>query len=281
MTFSHYMSSVQSKRTLSFAWIQSVLSQLLLKHHNHIKDLLSVIVVRTQWADWSFRPSVRAQHVCCVVLALTRLHVDGIETGGCEGGLINLSQGLWENWVILTEHTHISDIQLLGNMSVNPGRSIRGLKPVMSDRGDMKWSVLFETDLHRPDRWKLLIPSIILLSKVSSRRLHVTEVSRKPKGTLTAQNESWAQSWDQVGHPRKRRPRHPTQGTTQVQAEADPSVQEQAPEEGNPGVCMTDEHRQRFRNDARFWFVISFSLQLWWWHPWYGGLRHRWVHLKV
>lgn len=41
---------------------------------------------------------------------------------------------------------------------------------------------------------------------------------------------------DQVSHACQWRPCHATQGPPQVQATADSSVQEQAPEEGDPGV---------------------------------------------
>lgn len=135
--------------------------------------------------------------------------------------------------------------------------SVRGLRRVMTDRGDRGCVLLHEINgqiQHLTlNRWKWLIPSkfinyLTFSFSFSQWKDNITTTTRprgvsKPgslhTGILTPQNESRrAQSWDQVGHPCQRRPRHPTQGTTQVQAEADPSVQEQAPEEGNPGVCL-------------------------------------------
>lgn len=40
---------------------------------------------------------------------------------------------------------------------------------------------------------------------------------------------------------------------------------------------------QTFRNDEEWvmkCLICFFSLQLWWRHPWHGGLRHRWAHLR-
>lgn len=101
--------------------------------------------------------------------------------------------------------------------------------------------------------------------------------------TLSARNEPWAQSWDQVGHPGQRGPRHPTEGAPQVQAEADPSVQEQASKEGSPGVRPESLYHPTTSLEIFFesLLIIPFSpWQFWWWHPWNGGLRHRWVHLR-
>lgn len=118
---------------------------------------------------------------------------------------------------------------------------------------------------------------------ITTTSASVSEASVLHAGNITAHNESWAQSWDQVGHPCQRRPRHSTQGPTQVQTKADPSIQEQAPKEGHPGVCCECFLLlQGFRNYIKLAADFQpFSLQFWWWYPWNGGLRHRWVHCSL
>lgn len=104
--------------------------------------------------------------------------------------------------------------------------------------------------------------------------------------TSPACDEPRAQSWDQVGHAGQWRPRHPTKGAPQVQAEADPSVQEQAAKEGSAGVSW-DSLGAHFSLRLRLYIVIACGpyclwshWQIWWWHSWNGGLRHRWVGLR-
>lgn len=169
---------------------------------------------------------------------------------------------------------------------MKPGacRSVRGLRPVVSDRGDRSCSPALSLSFHI---------CLIVLDELSWNKSLFPKMERYHHdhyasescffSIITAHDESGAtQSWDQVGHPGHRRPRHPTQRPTQIQTEADPSVQEQASEEGSPGVSCEwcSLYVRSIRNNDKWWCLVFFSLQLWWRYPWNGGLRHRWVHLR-
>lgn len=217
--------------------------------------------IGTQWADWSLRPSVPGQHTPYFVLAVTRLHENSrLETGG---HLLTWAKDYGKIGSSLQNTTRwgISDVQSRGNMSVNPACCCQIGKTIKAWNVRQRWQqpqVICPSleCLNRhlqffPAHTKQVKESPVFgwtvwlfsfsLSKwkdfITTTSASVSEASILHAGSRRARNESWAQSWDQVGHPCQRRPRHPTQGATQVQTKADPSIQEQASEEGHPGVC--------------------------------------------
>lgn len=76
-------------------------------------------------------------------------------------------------------------------------------------------------------------------------------------------------------------PATPRKGPPKFKQRQTRQFKSKPPKKGIQGYALDDLFvLYRFRNNVKLWFVIPFSSQLWWWYPWNGGLRHRWVHFR-